>query len=378
MVASGMETEVVSVDRRAESQGAARRAQEVLLGGGLVAFPTETVYGLAATVTSPSAIERLRSLKSRPGVRPFTVHIGSPEAAARFAPELPALACRMIRKGWPGPLTLVLSVNQPASAPVMQDLNGAALGAIYHNDTVGLRCPDDSVAKEFLDAVETPVVAASANLAGHPPPASGADVLRELAGRVDLLLDAGPTKYAKASTIVRVCGSTYELVREGVYDARIIKAFSTVRLLLVCTGNTCRSPMAAALTRQLLAERMTLEVSALEEHGIVVASAGTAGGRGDASPHAVTVMGQRGLDLAGHQSSALTPELIHQADHIFVMTRSHRDVVLDMVPSATRRVELLLEGRDVQDPIGGTEADYEECARILQEGLKARLREVIV
>lgn len=373
-----METEVLSVDRRAESKDAARRAQEVLSGGGLVAFPTETVYGLAASVTSPSAIERLRSLKSRPGARPFTVHIGSPEEAARFAPELPAMAGRMIRKGWPGPLTLVLSVSEPASAPVMQDLNGAALGAIYYNDTVGLRCPDDPVAKEFLDAVEAPVVAASANLAGQAPPTSGADVLRELAGRVDLLLDAGPTKYAKASTIVRVSGSTYELVREGVYDARIIKAFSTVRLLLVCTGNTCRSPMAAALTRQLLAERMTLEVSALEEHGVVVASAGTAGGRGGASPHAATVMGQRGLDLAGHQSAALTPELIHQADYIFVMTRSHRDVVLNMVPSATRRVELLLDGRDVQDPIGGTEAEYEECARILQEGIKARLREVIV
>ena len=70
--------------------------------------------------------------------------------------------------------------------------------------------------------------------------------------------------------------------------------------------------------------------------------------------------------------------MIHQADHIFAMTRSHRDVVLDMVPSATGRVELLLEGRDVHDPIGGTEAEYEECARILQEGIKARLREVMV
>ena len=385
-----MRTEVLKVDRQRgdgndqnqapEAQSlprdALRRVVEVLSRGGLVAFPTETVYGVAACVNKPEAMDRLRDLKSRTADKAFTIHIGSREDALAFAPNLSGLARRFMRKAWPGPLTLVVSVQDPASAPVMTRLNGSALSAMYYHNTVGLRYPDDPVAEAMLRAVDVPVVAASANKSGHAPPWTAEDVLKHFDGRIDVLVDAGRTKYSKPSTIVRVTDTAYEVVREGVYDAGIVERLSVLRLLFVCTGNTCRSPMAEGLVKKLLAERLGTDTAELPERGVVVMSAGTAGGFGPASEYAVQVMADRGADVSQHQSAHLSAEMIRQADHVFVMTRMHRDRVLEMVPSAEDRVKLLVDNEEVRDPIGGDKDEYEQCAQMIERGVRARLEEV--
>lgn len=373
-----MDTEVIGIDPQVGEAEAARHAAEVVTHGGLAAFPTETVYGLAARADDREAVQRLRDVKSRGADQAFTVHIGSAADAARFAPELAGLATRFIRKAWPGPLTLVVRVDDPSAAPVMAGLNGSAAAAMYYQNTIGLRCPDEPVAQALLQAVEAPVVAASANLAGRPPPWTARDVLQQLRGRIDLLVDGGQTRYAKPSTIVRVTGSSYELLREGVYDAGIVERLSTLRLLLVCTGSTCRSPMAAALAKKMLAERVGCRPEELSARGIVVESAGTAGGGSGASPNALAVMARRSIDLSEHIPAALSPEMVQRADYVFVMTRSHRDTVVGMAPLAADRVALLLDDQDIHDPLGGSEDEYERCAQTLEQGLQARLQEVIV
>jgi protein-tyrosine phosphatase len=273
---------------------------------------------------------------------------------------------------------LVIEVDDPSSALVMADLNRSLVRTMYHEKTIGLRCPDDPVAEGLLRAAGGPVVATSANPAGFPPPWTGEEVLKELDGRIDLLVDTGRTKHAKPSTIVRVSGSSYKVVREGVFDAGIVERLSTLVLLYVCTGNTCRSPMAAAFARKMLAERIGCGVADLPRRGIEVQSVGTAGGGGGASPHAVEVMARRGIDLSDHASAALTSQTVRQADYIFAMTGAHRDTIVRMVPSAEDRVRLLLDDGDVRDPIGGSEEDYERCARTVEKGLYARLQEVIL
>lgn len=373
-----METEVIQIDPQASAADAVGRAAQVLSQGGLVGFPTETVYGVCARADKADAVARLRGVKSRDADQAFTVHIASPADALRFAPRLEGLASRLMRKAWPGPLTLIVPVDDPLSAPVMAELNGSVASAMYHDRTIGLRCPDDPVATALLEAAGGPVVATSANTAGRPPPLTAQDALRDLDGRIELLLDAGRTKYAKPSTIVRVSGSSYTLLRKGVLDGGVLERLSTLEILLVCTGNTCRSPMAAALAKRMLAGRLGCTVAELRERGIEVRSAGTAGGGGGASPNAVAVMRRRGIDVTDHVSAALTPQIVRQADYIFAMTRSHRDRVIDMVASAENRVVLLLGDEDIRDPIGGSEDDYEQCARAVEKGLSARLREVIV
>jgi len=373
-----MATEVLKTGGEADYGDAVTRAAAILSKGGLVAFPTETVYGLGACVDKPAAVDRLRGLKSRQGDKAFTVHLGAAEKATEFVPELSLLARRFIHKVWPGPVTLVLPVDDPSKAAVMVGRNGAAAGTMYFERTIGLRCPSDRLAHALLQAVEGPVVATSANLAGNPSPQTGADVLRDLDGRIDLLLDAGRTEFSMPSTIVRVSGSSFELLREGVYDARMIERLAVLRVLFVCSGNTCRSPMAAGLAASMIAGKLGCKVADLPAKGVVVESAGVSGGAGCASNHAAAVMARRGVDLAGHISRSVTPEMLQQADYVYAMTASHRQTLLQMAPPIADRVYLLLEGDEVADPVGGTLDDYERCAQTLERGLKARLPEMLL
>lgn len=373
-----MATEVIKVSSNEVCADAVHRGCEILTDGGLVAFPTETVYGLAARADSPEAIARLREVKSRGPDKAFTVHIGSGDDVSKYVPDLKGSTNRLIRKAWPGPLTIITKVDDPSSLPAMTSLNESAVSVMYFQNTIGLRCPDNDLARELLVTVDAPIVAASANRAGQPAPWTGDDVLRELDGQIDLLIDAGRTKYAKPSTIVRVTDSSYEMIREGVYDAGIIERLSMVRILFVCTGNTCRSPMAEALAKKMLAERMGCDISNLEAKDIWITSAGTSGGFGGATQQAINVMSRKNLDLTRHISSILSADSIRQADYIFPMTRSHYDRIIELVPDASDRVMLLLDGTDVIDPIGGAEDKYESCAASIEKGLRTRLKEVVV
>jgi protein-tyrosine phosphatase len=369
-------TEIHVIDPQVGHSEVVAKAARILTEGGLVAFPTETVYGLGVRADLPEAVSRLRTVKGRSADKALTVHLGNPEEAARFVPQLSGLAKRFIRKGWPGPLTLVIPVEDPSQAEIMKGRNGATSSVLYYDGTIGLRCPDDPIAAALLRSVQAPVVATSANAAGNAAPQSGQDVLRELDDQLDLLIDAGRTRYARPSTVVKVTEAGHAILREGVLDARIIEKMAVLRLLFVCTGNTCRSPMAAGLTRKILADRVGCAPGDLPARGIMVESAGTAGGWGGAAEHAVAVMARHGVDISDHLSAPLLAETVLAADHVFVMTRAHRAAVLDVCSSAANRVRLLAGDEDIADPIGGSVEDYESCARIIEGGLEQRLNEV--
>jgi protein-tyrosine phosphatase len=119
----------------------------------------------------------------------------------------------------------------------------------------------------MLSAVDSPVVAPSANLAGEPSPRSADEVLGTLEGKIDLLIDSGPTQYGIDSTIVAIDDAGWRIVRKGVYDQRTIKKFLRRKFLFVCTGNTCRSPLAAGLAKKLLADRLGCGRGGTGPHG---------------------------------------------------------------------------------------------------------------
>jgi L-threonylcarbamoyladenylate synthase len=186
------------------NEAATAKAAYYLAQGGLVAFPTETVYGLGADAGNPAAVTRLYQAKGRPAFNPLIAHVGDLAAAARIA-RFNAPATLLAQAFWPGPLTLVLPKIR--NCPVA-DLATAGL------DTVAIRVPAHPVAQAILRAFGGPVVAPSANLSGHVSPTTAAHVRDDLAGRIDLIVDGGPVRVGVESTIVG-CFDEPMLLRPG-------------------------------------------------------------------------------------------------------------------------------------------------------------------
>jgi L-threonylcarbamoyladenylate synthase len=205
----------LSATRMAKADAAAAAdAARVLAAGGLVAFPTETVYGLGADATSGPAVARLYDAKGRPAFNPLIAHVADVAEAERLA-RFDADAARLAKAFWPGPLTLVLP--KAAGCPVAE-LATAGL------DTIAVRVPAHEVAQDILAAFGKPVVAPSANRSGHVSPTCAEHVAADLAGRIDLIVDGGATPVGVESTIVACLGEPVLLRPGGLPRAAIERA----------------------------------------------------------------------------------------------------------------------------------------------------------
>jgi L-threonylcarbamoyladenylate synthase len=197
---SALPTRCRVVDAEAIAEAAA-----ILRAGGLVAFPTETVYGLGADATSDEAVAKLYAAKGRPSFNPLIAHVADVSAAKRqgvFTKDAEALALAF----WPGPLTLVL--------PVAPDVTVCAL-ARSGLDSIALRVPAHKVARALLAAVGLPLAAPSANISGHVSPVTASHVMDDLSGRIDLVLDGSPSSVGVESTIISFLDKTPRLLRPG-------------------------------------------------------------------------------------------------------------------------------------------------------------------
>jgi L-threonylcarbamoyladenylate synthase len=374
-----MSPEVIQARTDQEQLVAARRTVEALDKGEVIILPTETVYGVAAQVTRREAMQRLRRIKGRRvGARPFSVHIGRKEDAPKYVNVLSPTAERLIRKAWPGPLALVLPVADPTKTQVADILDHDLLGEVFFNSTIGLRCPDHPMTARALVEVAGPVVAASANRPGNPPPFDAQAAMAELHDQVDLIVDAGITRYTKPSTIVRFApDGTWHVLRSGVLDERAVSRLASTTILFVCSGNTCRSPIAEALCKLMLAEKLNVSPEKLAQAGYQVLSAGVDALAGSpASQKAIEAGRQAGVDLTGHRSRRLTSDLIRQADTIWTMCQRHRDEVIRRVPEAKEKARQLDPERQIHDPAGSDADEYAQCLRHIRAALEARLREM--
>ncbi len=373
-----MATVVLSLTSDESYWTSIRRASQILREGGLVAFPTETVYGVAASAEIGTAVVRLRSVKGRGEQVPLTVHIGRRSEAALFVNALPMFGKRLIERLWPGPLTLIVGVSDPGKTAIAQGKDEGFVNRVFYDGTVGIRCPDCAPALEMLGQASCVVVASSANRTGQPPPTTANEVARNLGDEVDLILDGGPARYAQPSTIVRVHENRINLVRLGVLDERTIRRLLVTHVLLVCTGNTCRSPMAERLLKSMLAERLGCSVADIEDRGYHIRSAGTAASDGaPATPEAIEVMRERNIDISSHRSASLTQEAIRQAQMILVMTESHLERVGSLVRGAEERCRLVGGEINIEDPIGGSTDVYRNCRDQIALGLEARVAEIL-
>lgn len=329
-------------DDPAIEQAAAR-----LRAGELVALPTETVYGIAARSDSDAAVARLRALKGRDADKPFTLACPSREIAFAHATSVPRTALRLVERYWPGPLTLVL----PA----------------HDGSTIGLRVPAHALTRRILEVAGCGAWLPSANPAGEAPALDAAGVLAYFDGVVDVVVDGGRAPIGQASTIVRCDRARLEVLRTGLLGVDDVLRVAQRRVLFVCSGNTCRSPMAAALLRVALARKLGVEPHELEAAGFVVSSAGLHAATGDpVSSGARAAMARRDVDVSSHRARRLTPELLAAQDLVLVMTNRLAHELRRLAPHPERVRLVDPSGGDVVDPYGGSDAEYEHCALELE------------
>ncbi len=350
------------------------RAASHLKQGGVVVLPTETVYGAAAMLGHPTGLYRLRNLEPATTSKPLIIHLANPEEAGDYTASLSDLGRRMVSKLWPGPVALVFDVSTQRQHEVAGRL-GVSVEEIYDGSSITLRCPDHMVARDVIAAAGGPVVLRKAPMT-ESDLSRGSAVADAWADRIDLIVDAGAPRYQKPSTIVHVKEDSYEIERSGVYDQRIIERLLRTTLLFVCSGNTCRSPMAEALARKVLAGKLGVPESDLDKKGFTVTSAGSFAMPGArATPAAIEALKPMGVDLSRHRSRPLSVELIHQADVIFVMGQSHAMAVRSLVPSAGSKVVSLDPDKDIDDPIGSDVSVYRGLAGVLEDLIAKRLSE---
>lgn len=341
--------------------------------GGLVIFPTETVYGVAAHALHPQAVERLVHCKGRPEDKPLALALAQTAISRDWVPEMSLLARRLVRRCWPGPVTLVFRDGWQRG--LITCLPDSVRRYVVPGATLGIRIPDHEAIRQVLRRLPGPLVLTSANRSGEPATVTGTEAAAALGERVDIIVDDGPCRYSEASTVVEVNHQDYRILRRGVVSEDMLARLTCCVVVFVCSGNTCRSPLAAALCRKILAEKIGCSVQELPQHGYLILSAGTSALPGHpASPEAIAAAQRLGADLSDHLSQPLTQSLIAQADFLFAMTHSHLETLQKRLADSDAVVAMLdPAGKDVADPLGGDASAYDNCAQQIAAAVACRI-----
>jgi L-threonylcarbamoyladenylate synthase len=199
-----VKTQVLKIDRKRPQPSHIREAVNVIKSGGLVAFPTETVYGLGANALDAKAVKRIFVAKGRPSDNPLIVHIADKDDVKMLAGQVPDTAWKLIDRFWPGPLTIVLKKSK-----IVPKITTGGL------DSVAIRMPKSKIACRIIRESKTPIAAPSANYFGRPSPTKAEHVLEDMRGRIDMIIDGGQTRIGIESTVIDLTAKTPTLLRPG-------------------------------------------------------------------------------------------------------------------------------------------------------------------
>lgn len=346
-------------------------AAERLTGGDLVVFPTETGYVTAAKASDSQAAEKLgRTFDGQSDVT-FSLAPARTSELLKYVNKLSTTARRLADRCWPGPLTLQFALEN--AGPAFSDLPDATKRLIAPNGAFALRIPAHASLQEAQRNLSTPLIFASRPNSDSPVEAIGPSL-----DVISTILDDGPPKFAGQPTVVRIDGERFEVVESGVLTPGRVQRLSNEMILFVCSGNTCRSPMAEAITKRSLASELDVEIDRLSDAGYTIVSAGVSAASGaSASEHARDVIRDFGGDLDDHVAQRLTPQIAFAADRIVVMTREHQEIITHLWPSVASRVQRLGGDRDVVDPFGMGRDDYFAAASSIAERVKLLIGEIL-
>jgi tRNA threonylcarbamoyl adenosine modification protein (Sua5/YciO/YrdC/YwlC family) len=358
---------VVDLRKTDDPRDAVHRAVQLLVAGHLVGFPTETVYAACAHALVGSAVQRLHREPAGKAAHPALVLKGLQEALD-YVPQMDALGQRLARRCWPGPVTLAFDLKPETG--LFSALSTEAQRTLAPDSRLWIRVPAHECLQEVLRLMPAPLVAGS-EWDEHPL-LTAASLVADFGSAVELVIDDGECRYGQPATVVGVSNGSWSVIRPGVVTETMIGRLASEVFLFVCTGNTCRSPLAEGFFRKMLANRLKCREDELADHGYMVLSAGMSAEPGlPAARESIEVAARYGVDLRAHESQPVSQRLLEQADQIFTMTRGHRESILAAYPHLGDRVELLArDGSEIPDPIGLGEVEYEQCRAEIDRNLK--------
>jgi len=363
---------VVDLRKTDDPRDAVHRAVQLLSQGHMVAFPTETVYAACVHALAGPAVQKLSaSWNDAAAPHPSLILKGFQEAID-YVPSMDRLSQRLARRCWPGPVTLAFPVDETG---LFAALPAETRGALAPDQRLWIRVPVHECIQAALRLMAAPLVAGSERGQDGRPLITAAGVLEALDDDVELVIDDGECRYAEPATVVEVKEGSWSIVQPGVVTETMIRRLACEVFLFICTGNTCRSPLAEGFCRKMLSDRLSCAEDELADHGYMVLSAGISAERGlPASPESVEVARRFGIDLRAHESQPVTDRLLEQADRIFTMTQGHHDSLLASNPRLAGRIELLARDKsDILDPIGAGQQEYEICQVEIERNLRAIL-----
>ncbi|MBN3038268.1 MAG: threonylcarbamoyl-AMP synthase [Candidatus Omnitrophica bacterium] len=208
-----MKTEIINIDPQDLDLDKIKKAAMIITEGGIVAFPTETVYGLAADYSNSEAVKRIFTIKRRPEHKPLTIQIHDINSLNELVSDIPVFAYKLMSAFWPGPLTLIFRAKKGLPAY----LNTGA------QDTVGVRIPNNKIALDLIRESGKPIVAPSANISGRPPAKDVKEVLNDFDGLIDMVVDGGEVELGVASTVLDLTQEPFAVLREGAISNKDIQ-----------------------------------------------------------------------------------------------------------------------------------------------------------
>ena len=339
-------------------------AVQALAEGHVVALPSNYSYLLVASGLRPKAVEQLYKNAKRSAGNNVSLMVRSADETLDYFPDLSAAARRLAKKAWPGPVILNIPDSQASSVLRCLDIQVCEKMRDAEN-RIQVWQPEHIVLEHVCRLLSGPLVCCPAR-----------DAKGSLVEMVELLIpdestlavDDGPVAHYGEPSIVVIDGNTGRLTRKGLVDEAWLRQISQWTVLFVCTGNTCRSPMAQAMMEKKIADKFG-KLSPDGKSPIISISAGVSAYGGDTASHgALAAIKQYGSSLVRHQSTQLNESLVDQADLILAMGQRHRHVLVSQWPSIASKVHLISpDGGEISDPFGGPLEIYQKCAQQLDE-----------